>query len=125
MQLSTALNPSILDLENYELMFHIPHILLKPGLSLASEAYYLIMTGRGHNMTAKDHTINISIVEKLVDGEKENDKEVDQEKSKDKGKKGCVSLTNFYISCAHACIVSKDPATLPGNMNKKFNIQAL
>lgn len=98
-QISAALNPSVLDFENYEIMFHIPRVLPKPGLSLASETDYLIMTGRGRNMTAKHPTINISVVAKLVDGEKENEmEEADQEKSKEKGKKVCASRANFYIS---------------------------
>jgi hypothetical protein len=103
--LSAALNPPVLDFENYELMFHIPRVLPKPGLSLASEAGYLIMNGRGCNMTAKDPTINIFVVEKLINGEKENDEEeVDQEKSKDKGKK--VRVTYQLLHIMHSCFLS-------------------
>ena len=103
--LSATLNPPVLDFENYELMFHIPRVLPKPGLSLASEADYLIMTGCGCNMTAKDPTINIFVVEKLINREKENDKEeVDQEKSKDKGKKVRVAYQLLHIM--HSCLLS-------------------
>jgi len=86
-KISAALDPKVLDFSNYDVMFHIPRVLPKPGMSLASDADYGFMTHRARNMTTQDPTINISIIEKASDEtEKENQAESVGTGSVEKGK---------------------------------------
>jgi hypothetical protein len=71
-------------------MFYISCILPKPGLPLMSQEDFDIMNNRACNLTMKNPTINLSIVEKKNSGEKENadvDVDVDEEEPRKKGKK--------------------------------------
>jgi hypothetical protein len=94
-KISTALNPPLVDFNNYDITFYIPRVLPKPGLALATESDFTIMNGRACNMKAQDPTINLLVVEKKLVGEdKENDEEDgDLQKAKSKGK---VSICVFY-----------------------------
>jgi len=87
-KISIALNPPIIDFAQYNIMFYISRILPKPGLPLMSQEDFDIMNNRARNLTMKNPTINLSIVEKKNSGEKENaDVDVDEEEPRKKGKK--------------------------------------
>jgi len=57
-KISTALNPPLVDFDNYNIMFYIPHVLPKPGLTFTIEYDFTIMNGSVCNMKAQDPTIN-------------------------------------------------------------------
>jgi len=97
-KISISLNPPTIDFNDYNIMFHITHILPKPGLTLATELDFMIMNRRAHNMKAEDPTINLLVVEKKLVGEgKENEgQDDDQEKVKSNGKK--VSICALIYS---------------------------
>jgi len=88
-KISIALNPPVIDLAQYNIMFYISRILLKPGLPLMSQEDFNIMNNRACNLTMKNPTINVLIVEKKNSSEKENvDEEAEEEEQrKKKGKK--------------------------------------
>ena len=89
-KISTALDPQVLDITHYDLLFHTARILPKPGMALKNEADYDFMIQRAHNITSKDPTINISIIEKAGDNNKENKDEEKNEVGNGKsGKKVC------------------------------------
>ena len=87
-KISIALNPPIIDFAQYNIMFYISRILPKPGLPLMSQEDFDIMNNRARNLTMKNPTINLLIVEKNNSGKKENaDVDVDEEELRKKGKK--------------------------------------
>jgi len=71
-KISIALNPPIIDFAQYNIMFYISCILPKPGLPLMSQEDFDIMNNQAHNLTTKNPTINLLIVEKKNSGEKEH-----------------------------------------------------
>jgi hypothetical protein len=94
-KISMALNPPLINFDNYDITFFIPRVLPKPGLALTTESDFTIMNGRARNIRAQHPTINLLVVEKKLVGEdKENDEEDgDLQKAKSKGK---VSICTFY-----------------------------
>jgi hypothetical protein len=63
-KISITLNPHIIEFNDYDIMFFIPCNLPKPGLTLLNEEDYTVMTNRVHNLTSKDPTINLTVIEK-------------------------------------------------------------
>lgn len=97
-KISISLNPPTIDFNDYNIMFHIPLVLPKSGLTLEMESDFMIMNGRARNMKAQDPTINLLVVEKKLVGEgKENEgQDDDQEKGKSNDKK--VSICALIYS---------------------------
>jgi hypothetical protein len=126
-KISAALDPQVLDIMHYDLLFHITRILPKPGMALKNDADYDFMIQHARNIISKDPTINISIIEKAGDNNKENK---DEEKNEAcNGKSGKRVRFWLYLIFGspnkHEYQVVKDPAILPGNLNKNANIQSL
>lgn len=100
-KLDSALAPSILDYENYDVMFYIPRVLPKPGLSLVNQLDYTMLNTRARNMSAKDPTINLHIVKKVSEhvSNKENEIEIKIDKEKEQSSKGSkkVHIATFCI----------------------------
>ncbi|KAF5380154.1 hypothetical protein D9615_006147 [Tricholomella constricta] len=111
-KIDASIKPKQLKIEDYDIMFYIPRILPKPGMTLACETDYSSLLGRVKAMADKTTTptINISVSQKESNGNKENmgDSE-DEEKQEPKSKKK----------------KSKDPSLLPGNIAKASNILLL
>ena len=83
-------------------MFHIPHVLSKPSLTLMTESDFTIMNGMACNMKVQDPTINLLVVEKKLvregkENEGKNDNQDDnQEKVKVKSKVSiCIVIYSF------------------------------
>ena len=88
-------------LNDYDVMFTIPRILAKPGLSLASNIDYDILLAR----LGKSTLVHIVVASVIISSDKENDGVAPQTSSKQKK--------------------VRDPATLLGNVNRTANIRAL
>ena len=102
-KIDEVLKPSILSIDNYEVLFTIPRVVSKPGYPLASATDYTILLDR----SAKSKLVQLSISTVVDDGNKENEEVDNAAAEKLKKKKG------------------RDPATLPGNVKKVANIRAL
>ena len=75
-KISQALNPAVIDYENYTVMFSIPRILSKPGAPLQSdEDYKLLLRYYAKCTPGKEHAINVIVTENgnTTAAEKEND----------------------------------------------------
>ena len=101
-KIDDLLKPSTLSIDDYEILFSIPRVVTKPGYPLASAMDYTILLER----SVKSRLVQLSI-SAVIDNNKEND-EVDNAEKLKKKKGG-----------------RRDPATLPGNVAKVANIQAL
>jgi len=66
--------PKTLNLNDYNIMFHIPRLLPKPGMTLADNADYSSLLGRVKTMATKMDMpmINITITQKESEVDKEN-----------------------------------------------------
>lgn len=82
-KISAALSPPVLDFSAYDLMFHIPRVVTKPGMPLMTDTDYNLLIERAQNAKAKDPMVNVSVVEKAASEDKENE-EVEKEKPKKK-----------------------------------------
>ena len=71
-EISKALSPQLLDFEDYNIMFFIPRVLPKPGMALSTEDNYQALLLRAANLTSKTPTVNLTIVEKKKQADKEN-----------------------------------------------------
>jgi hypothetical protein len=89
-KISLTLDPSTIDFDHYDIKFYINRVFPKPGLSLASESDYDIMTSKASK--AKDPVVNITVVQKPSKHDKENDTDRD-EGEVIKGKKKTVRYT--------------------------------
>ncbi|OAX40797.1 hypothetical protein K503DRAFT_798526 [Rhizopogon vinicolor AM-OR11-026] len=74
-KISDALNPRHLSYDDYDVSWFIPRILLKPGLSLLSQNDFNGLMKRAANLTSKDPTINITVIQKNEHKENEALKE--------------------------------------------------
>ncbi|KIJ13992.1 hypothetical protein PAXINDRAFT_100357, partial [Paxillus involutus ATCC 200175] len=71
-KVSMAINPQVIDFDDYDVSFFIPHILPKPGLSLANQADFDVLIKRAKNLTAKDPTINLNVIQNARNQENNN-----------------------------------------------------
>ena len=95
--------PQITEVINdYKILFSIPHVVSKPGYPLASATDYAILL----ECSCKSKLVQLSISTVVDHSNKENEEADNGEKLKKK--KGCT-----------------DPATLPGNVKKAANIRTL
>jgi hypothetical protein len=76
-KISIMLNPCLIEFDNYDVMFFILCNLPKPGLTLSNEEDYAVMTNCAQNLTSKDPTINLMVIEKQGEENKENADRVD------------------------------------------------
>ena len=106
-KISTTLKLAVIDISDYEIMCHIARVLPKPGMVLTSDADYANLLQRIAKVTADDPTVNVTIYQAQVEQEEKSSPEDGlAKKSKKKGQR-------------------RDPATLPGNVNKNNFIQSL
>ncbi|KAG0701706.1 hypothetical protein DFH29DRAFT_875725 [Suillus ampliporus] len=63
-KISDVLNPRHLSYDDYEVSWFIPHVLLQPGLSLLSQDYFNGLMKQAANLTSKDPTVNITVIQK-------------------------------------------------------------
>ncbi|KAF8185982.1 hypothetical protein BJ912DRAFT_852486, partial [Pholiota molesta] len=115
-KIDTALNPAILNFDDFTVMFYIPRVLPKPGMALSIEENYAALLVRAANLASKTPTINITIQQKhgvkpAVDKEKEN--------------VPVVPAAPEAIEGGKAAKKKKEPAVLPGNVNRALNVQRL
>ena len=98
-KISMALNPPVLDFAHYDVMFHIPHVLPKPGMSLAGEDDYEFLLQCAHSVKNNTLIINLSITKIAAPADKENIPEADGvDKTKSK-KKVCLHiLTSLQLT---------------------------
>jgi hypothetical protein len=102
-KIDTALKPKTLNLNDYNIMFHIPRLLPKPGMTLADKADYSSLLGRVKTMATKNMpTINITIAQKESEIDKENivaDSDEDKKEAKKKKKVSiCVWCHNLELA---------------------------
>ena len=72
-KISDALKPTKIDFTNYDALFHIPRVLSKPGVVLASNADYQILLQHVAPIKKLDPIVYVDITERAgCDGEKEN-----------------------------------------------------
>ena len=101
-KVSAALNPEVINIDNYEISYFIPHVLPKPGLSLMNLNDFDGLLKRAKNMTGKDPTINLIIVEREQARPKnmiQNDEEVGIATATKTAKKRVIFLQFLMISC--------------------------
>lgn len=97
-KIDAALKPKTLNLNDYDIMFHIPRLLPKPGMTLTDNADYSSLLGRVKTMASKMDmpTINITIAQK-EDADKENTLIADSDGEKKEAKtKKKVSICVWY-----------------------------
>lgn len=94
-QIDHALKPSNISLDNYSIMFSIPRILSKPGLSLSNSDDYDKLLLRARAMNSTIPTINFTIIEN-GNGKENEDETPSAATSKGKGKKVRI-YPLFYI----------------------------
>jgi hypothetical protein len=104
-RITDALNPTTIDLANYNIMACISRIITKPGAPLNTEDEFTMFVHRLTSSKAKDGVLANVTITQLDDG---NDKENIPEKDAGQSKKK-----------------SKDSDLLPGNFKKTSNVQAL
>ncbi|KIM79888.1 hypothetical protein PILCRDRAFT_24281, partial [Piloderma croceum F 1598] len=104
-----ALSPSQIRYDQYDIKFYITRVLPKPGLSLSCKTDYDLMILKARKL--KDCTVNITVVQLASDDDKENDREAE--------------LVEVAKPKKKAVRTRRDPATLPGNVNKNRFIQEL
>jgi hypothetical protein len=102
-KIDTALKPKTLNLNDYDIMFHIPRLLPKPDMTLADKADYSSLLGSVKTMTTKNMpTINITIAQKESEMDKENvvaDSDEDKKEAKKKKKVSiCVRYYNLDLA---------------------------
>ena len=102
-KISQVLNPTILDFSDYDILFFITCIILKPSIPLAAKTDYSLLLQKASGAKDKNSIVNITMIQHDIDEDKENILE-----NASKPKK-----------------TTKDSATLPGNVKKGSNIQAL
>ncbi|KAF9003609.1 hypothetical protein BDQ17DRAFT_1213759, partial [Cyathus striatus] len=108
-KISQLLDPKILDFDNYKVTATIPRIIAKPGIPLASDSDYMLLTQRllgTHNTV--EPLANIKVEELNTSSVNLEDKENDVLVLERKSKKA-----------------KKDPAQLPRNVAKSTRIIAL
>jgi hypothetical protein len=71
-EISKALSPQFLNFDDYNIMFFIPRNLPKPGMALSTEDNYEALLLRAANLTSKTPTVNLTILEKKRQADKEN-----------------------------------------------------
>jgi hypothetical protein len=87
-KISASLNPKVLDLDNYSILFHIPRCVPKPGISLAKPEEYNVMIAQA--IKTKNLMVYLSIMQQEKDDDKENEEsgnDDDDAKLKKKGAK--------------------------------------
>jgi hypothetical protein len=112
LKISVSLNPSTIQLSDYDIMCYVTRVLPKPGITLSDEANYSILLQRVAKVPLKaDPTVIVTITQNgPTDKDTEqHDDDSDINSSKKSKKKG----------------QRRDPATLPGNVNKNHKIQEL
>ncbi|KAF8968729.1 hypothetical protein BDZ97DRAFT_1755027 [Flammula alnicola] len=109
-KIDTALSPRVLAFSDYMVMFYISRVLPKPGMALSTEDNYAALLLRAGNLTSKTPTINLTIQQKKSEANKENEATPSAAEAKDGGK---------------AAKKKKEPAVLPGNVNRALNVQKL
>jgi len=120
-KIDQVLHPLLIKYEHYDVTFSIPWVYPKPGLSLNSAVDYDLIVKR-HN--PKAFTVNIMVVQLRLDDDKENEAEIElaKEKATKKSVQNVISINEIY---SYFLQTRKDPATLPGNINKNRYIQEL
>jgi hypothetical protein len=83
-KITAAINPLPIDFLNFDITFYTPRVLLKPGLSLATNDDYAEMIQRAHNLTSKDPMVNLLVSEKGNKADKEAEEVEKAEKVKGK-----------------------------------------
>jgi hypothetical protein len=105
-KVSQALSPTVLDFSDYDILFFITCIISKPGIPLSAETDYSLLLQKVSGRKDKNNVIvNITVIQHDITGNKENIPDENASKLKKK--------------------TVQDPATLPGNVKKASNIQAL
>jgi hypothetical protein len=107
-KISAALSPLVLDISHYDIMCYIPRVLPKPSMGFSSETDYSILQQRIEKMTTKDPTINVTIIQAADPLDKEN-----------------VALDENTVEQGKKKGQRRNPATLPGNINKNQKIKLL
>ncbi|KAG6815610.1 hypothetical protein H0H87_012976, partial [Tephrocybe sp. NHM501043] len=72
-KINLSLKPKVLEIKDYDIIYHILHILPKLGIHLSDNSDYEGLLGHAHNLTSKMPTMNITIVERSKEEDKEND----------------------------------------------------
>jgi hypothetical protein len=101
-KIDTLLKPKTISYEDYKVMFYIPRVVPKPGISLTTDTDYTLLL----ECVRKNALVHLNITSRISDNDKEN--ELDKLPGRGQKKK-----------------TKKDPALLPGNVKKAANIQAL
>lgn len=71
-EINKALSPQFLDFEDYSIMFFIPRVLPKLGMALSTEDNYQALLLHAANLTSITPTVNLMILEKKKQADKEN-----------------------------------------------------
>ena len=100
-KIEEAFKPTTLSINDYNILFTIPHVVNKPGYPLGSATDYSILLD--HSVKSRLVQLSISVI--WDDNVKESDEAEKVEKAKKKK--------------------SHDPAMFPGNVKKVVNIQSL
>lgn len=106
-KIDAALKPPTLNLNDYDIMFHIPRILPKPGMTPADNADYSSLLGRVKTMATKMDMpiINITIAQKEnLDKENALVGDSDEEKKEAKKKKKvCICVRLLWYDDLNIC----------------------
>ncbi|KAI6112573.1 hypothetical protein F5141DRAFT_1062982 [Pisolithus sp. B1] len=62
-RIDQILSPKKIGIEGYEVTFHIPHILPKPGLPLVSEEHYRTLSTQIDKIASQNPTVNIIVLQ--------------------------------------------------------------
>jgi hypothetical protein len=95
-KISASLNPKVLDINDYTVLFHILRSVPKPGISLAKPEEYNVMIAQA--IKTKNLMVYLLVMQQENDGDKENEESGDDNdgaKSKKKGPK--VRICVFFL----------------------------
>ncbi|KAG6905939.1 hypothetical protein DXG01_016784 [Tephrocybe rancida] len=109
-KIDLSLKPKALAITDYNIMYHILRVLPKPGIHLSDNSNYEGLLECVHNLTSKIPTMNITIIERSKEEDKENVVQTGEVGPKEEKKKKNAK---------------RDPATLPGNIAKAENVLKL
>ena len=133
-KIDTALKPKTLNLNDYNIMFYIPRLLPKPGMTLADNADYSSLLGCVKTMATKMDMpmINVTVTQKESEVDKENilvaDSNDEKREAKTKKKVSiCIYYDDLDLADDHDLLkkAKKDPVLLLGNVAKTTNVQEL
>ena len=96
-KITQALNPTVINWNNYSVTFYISRILPKPGASLSEPCDHAFLLEQANTTNGKELTINVVVTESVGQANKENEAIGNVEEGAKKQDKKKVRYWCFYL----------------------------